>query len=76
MEMFNREASSLGSEGDSLIEVIIFELSYQCLNRTKLGEEEEKNIPGPGSSMYKSPDAKENMTQSRLGREANKVAER
>lgn len=43
------------------------------MNRTKLGKEEGKNIPG--SSMCKSPE-KENVAHPRIGGEANRAAER
>lgn len=44
------------------------------MNRTKLGKEEGKNIPG--SSMCKSPGKEENVAHPRIGGEANRAAER
>lgn len=46
------------------------------MNRTKLGKEEGKNIPGTRSRKYKSPEREENVAHLRTGREANKAAER
>lgn len=46
------------------------------MNRTKLGKEKGKNIPGTGSSKCKSPEKEENGAHSRIGREANRLQER